>query len=423
MITTERPPAGPGVPPGIAPAARAVLDALPDVVLVIDGAATITFLNRAVERLLGHRLAVWLGRSVLDIVHPDDVAGVWSSIGSLEQKSAGTPIEVRIRDATGRWRWMEVVGTNGFGDLAVAGLVCVARDITERRRLEIDAGDAARSQVVMQVAPTLMLLVDRRGTITSVNGAVTRLLGHDPTHLVGRPLPGFVDAPSAASLLEALDRLRRPAQRAVLEVGMRSADRSAPVVPVRLELVDLTSDPLVGSIVVCGHDITDLHVAREELEHLARHDALTGAANRRLLTERMEQLLACGHDFSVHFIDLDGFKPVNDRLGHEAGDELLRLTARRLQHQVRPGDLVVRLGGDEFVVVAPGIVDPAATRALATRLEQALTMRFHLSSGEVALGASLGVATSCGHTTPHSVLAAADAEMYAVKSRRRARAG
>src|SRR5690606_28724058 len=126
---------------------------------------------------LGWRHEEWLGRSVADVVHPDDLMQVASSIVSMQGKEVGTPVEVRVRDAGGAWHWVEVVGVNALDDPAVGGLVVVARDITQRRMWEVAGTDIARFQQVVQMAPSITLLLDGEGRVLSVNGAFTRLLG------------------------------------------------------------------------------------------------------------------------------------------------------------------------------------------------------------------------------------------------------
>ena len=395
-----------------------LIDSLPDLVIVIGADGNIRYLNAMVEPALGWRRDEWIGRSILDIVHPDDVGGALSSITALQGHEFGTPVEMRVVDVAGKWHWMEVIGANRLADDELSGLVCVARDITRRRMWEIAGDDVARFQQVVQHAASITLLVDESGVVASVSAAFARLLGHDPSTVVGRSLADFVVDPHRSRWDDTVRRLVSGRRGNSVELSMLRAIGGDPR-PIRFELVNLLDDPVVGGIVVSGHDLTDLQQARDELEHLARHDALTGLANRTLLLDGIEQFLSVGEPVAVVFIDLDRFKPVNDLYGHEAGDAVLRHVAARLLQIVRPGDTVARVGGDEFVVLAPNVHSSSAARHFAERIEAELTAPFVLDFGTVHIGASVGVSISDSESTVVSLLADADVQMYDAKSGRR----
>ncbi|MCU1387571.1 MAG: hypothetical protein JWL72_909, partial [Ilumatobacteraceae bacterium] len=179
---------------------RAVLDGVADLVFVLGADGALLDINDTASKLLGWPRAAWLGRSVLDLVHPDDAAMAISSIAALQDKQVGTPIELRVGDSTGGWHWMEVIGTNHLREDGLSGLLCVARDITQRRMWEVAGNDTARLQQIVQHAPSITMLLDADGVVSSVNVAFTRMLGHDPSVVVGSPLAEFVDPRSLADL-------------------------------------------------------------------------------------------------------------------------------------------------------------------------------------------------------------------------------
>ncbi|MBK9969375.1 MAG: EAL domain-containing protein [Acidimicrobiaceae bacterium] len=397
----------------------ALVQNIPDSLVVVDSAINLVFVNQAGVELLGWKAEDWHGRSLLELVHPDDVAVMVSSATTVLGKSHGTPVEVRVRCADDSWRRVEIVGRDAFDHPGVRGLVIMVRDITQRRMWEVAAGDTAVFQQLVQHGSSITLLLDDAGRISSVNAAFTRLLGHDPSLTVDHCLVEFCAPGSAADLETAVELARSSGSVTSCEVAMRNSDPTVPPRPIRFEIVNLLDDPVIGGFVVTGHDVSDLHRARRSLEHLARHDALTGLANRSVLIEQLEQIIATRQPTAAVFIDLDRFKPVNDLFGHEAGDELLCEVSERLRRVVRQGDLVARVGGDEFVVLAVGVDDLATGQAFCDRIDASLAEPYLLADGPVRLTASVGLALRDAESTVTGLLADADLAMYEAKAERR----
>ena len=190
--------------------------------------------------------------------------------------------------------------------------------------------------------------------------------------------------------------------------------------------VNLLDDPTVAGIVANVHDVTDRQRAEEELTHRAFHDSLTGLANRALFLDRVEHAVhrsvRSGTDVAVLYLDIDGFKTVNDSRGHESGDEVLREIARRLLSTVRAGDTVARLGGDEFAI----LIDQAGlfgndACAAADRILEALKPPMQLDENCVVLSASIGITHGDSDATASSMLRDADIAMYQSKSNGKSR--
>ena len=259
------------------------------------------------------------------------------------------------------------------------------------------------------------------GRCAASAAAFARLLGHDPELVVGRPLIDWVTDSQrtrvAAAIVDACRRTTISTFEATLHHrdGVRS-------VPLEFNVVNLLDDPVVEGLVVTAYDISPLREAQDSLEFLATHDPLTQLANRSLLVERIDTALTHVADrgpLTVFFLDLDRFKPVNDLLGHEAGDHLLREVAQRLATVARGDDTVARLGGDEFVIVAEGVESLATVQAIARRIEISLSEPYNLAAGKVQVFASVGFARSDETSTADSLLADADGAMYSVKAERR----
>jgi diguanylate cyclase (GGDEF)-like protein len=167
-----------------------------------------------------------------------------------------------------------------------------------------------------------------------------------------------------------------------------------------------------------SRSVTANVMLRHHLTRAAQHDALTGLANRRLLEERLGQALSGepARWIAVHYLDLDRFKPVNDRFGHAIGDALLKAVVGRLEGLSRPGDLVARVGGDEFVVLQANPAQPGEAELLARRMVRALSLPFDIAGHDIRIGASIGVAIAPGDGRDATTLiASADAALYRAK--------
>ncbi len=182
----------------------------------------------------------------------------------------------------------------------------------------------------------------------------------------------------------------------------------------------LAGGDVAEGAVVAHEDITERRLAEEAAAHLALHDPLTGLPNRRLLWDRLEHALSRaareGTAVAVLYLDLEGFKAVNDSFGHEAGDRLLVAVAGRLRGCLRVVDTAARLGGDEFVVVLEGVRGKGEALALAVRIARALEGPFSVGGAERTVAASMGVALSTlPHKHPEELVRSADLAMYRSK--------
>lgn len=392
-----------------------VLDTLGDLVLVIDTDGTIAWANERAEERTGWTRSEWLGRSVLDLVHPDDLPLVMVSLESMSKRSeTGLLIDVRVADASGGWRYYEVRGAR----VPDGRISIVARDVTDRRSLELSADDDARFRAMVHYSAALTILVDATGHVLTANGAITRLLGLDPEHVVGRLLTDLVtDGSSSPFALDLARALLAP--KAVIETAFPGPDGD----PVHIEFhsVNLLDDPVVRGVILSGHDVTQLVEVRQTLERLENRDALTGLANREALARRLDHLLAdpvVASRTAVLFGDLDRFRPVNELFGHEAGDALLVEVAARIRRAVPPDALVARFGADEFVVAVSDVASYGAVASLAARLERSVSGPVQVGRSSVPVRISVGFALGGGRSA-EQVLADADAAMNVVKAERR----
>jgi diguanylate cyclase (GGDEF)-like protein/PAS domain S-box-containing protein len=397
---------------------RGLLDVavwLPDAVVVVDASARLIWANDAAERLFGVDSARLLGTDGLVFVHPDDREFALVSLTSIQGKIVGTPIEVRVQTSDG-WRLVEIIGANLLDRPSVNGLVLCMRDLTERRRWEVASDEVGKFRSLVHHAASVTMLLDAAGRIESVSAAITRLLGHDQELVEGRPLVEFVRnldrGAMAAALARAVDAPSWSTSPTVVEVELLRRGGTE-TIPFELSIVNLLDDPTVGGLVVSGHDITQLRATRDALEEFTAFDPLTGLPNRATLRAHLERRLD-NPTTAVVFLDLDGFRPINEQFGQGTGDEILRLIAERLQSSVRKGDVVARYGGDEFVVLA-AISAPEELERLATRLAAGVEDPIELPEGTFCLSASVGLAYPGPGDTASALLGRADAAMYIAK--------
>jgi diguanylate cyclase (GGDEF)-like protein/PAS domain S-box-containing protein len=292
-------------------------------------------------------------------------------------------------------------------------------------RRDADATLERSAERLRQVGTVFERIADAIATtdvhrrIVSVNPAFTALTGWAPAEVLGRDADALLhDPPHPQGFWDTLEHAPDGQWRG--QVGLRCRDGRRLVVLQTASRVPEDEDATVRYVLSCA-DLTSMHVAQQALSFLAHHDALTGLPNRSLLEERLDQELLRArrlrHGVALLFIDLDGFKAINDSLGHAAGDQLLQEVGRRLRASIRDVDTAARLGGDEFVVVMTDLGRPEVASRLVTTLRRQLALPVELGDHTVTVSASIGVAVFPQQGTDRATLMkAADAAMYAAKA-------
>ena len=296
-------------------------------------------------------------------------------------------------------------------------LVTIYTDVTERRA---SAEREQLAQVVFNHTPAGIIVTDENHRVLSLNPAASGMTGRSAGELLGSSVFDLILAEDDWKQDQLLSTLGlHGAWRG--EVSLKRNDNESFPASLRTNRVEENHGGLPRHYIWIFADITERKETEARMQHIAQHDSLTGLPNRLALLMRLAQLLpeARRHEWKIGimFIDLDRFKIINDTLGHQVGDEMLREVACRLSNVVRETDFVARLGGDEFVVILPGINNPADAALVASKIVNALSTPIEAEGHELHTSPSIGISIFPDDGPDgDSILKNADTAMYHAKA-------
>jgi diguanylate cyclase (GGDEF)-like protein/PAS domain S-box-containing protein len=386
--------------------------------IVTDAELNNVHVSPSVAEMLGYEPEEILQLDGLELLHPEDAAAARQVVDRVISEPHRTERFVaRFRHKMGHWRWVEESLTNCLMDPDIGGLVASLHDITE----QVETQQAlrlseARYRAIVETA--------QEGIVATGTDGMTLFANDKLAHILGLSLHDLYQADARALLrcdtgVEASGASVQDEDGPVsYETTYAHPDGDERILSVACSRPEIDGhDTSLGTLWMVS-DVTAARQAETTLRHQALHDPLTGLPNRYLLLDRLDmadarQRRADAPSTAVLFLDLDGFKSVNDRLGHEAGDELLVELASRLTSAVRATDTVGRLGGDEFAVICE---DTSAEGAMlvASRLHDALLEPIVVMQDPLQVSASIGIAM-CPPNDFSDLLRLADAAMYTAK--------
>lgn len=366
---------------------RGLVELSPDGVVISQG-GYIVFANPRASAILGARKPDdLLGRHIMNFVHPDYHSIAEQRIQQIMQGGSVAVMEQQFVRVDGELVDVEVCSVMVAYD-GKPSLQSVFLDITSRKQAD---EDSRFKSMLLDRATDSVFVHDLSGKFVYVNEAAYKDRGYTKEELMAMSLQDLNSPESAKHVAERVSLVKKQGS-AIIEATHIKKDGTLMPVEVHAMLIERNGKEFLVGI---ARDMTERKLAEEKAEYLAYYDSLTGLPNRLLLNDRLSLALAHAHRskemLSLMYLDLDSFKTINDTLGHDMGDRLLRDVAERLQRCLREGDTVARIGGDEFVVLLPQISSTDDVAKVAEKVIEQLKPSFDYDGRELHITTSIGI--------------------------------
>jgi diguanylate cyclase (GGDEF)-like protein/PAS domain S-box-containing protein len=390
-----------------------------DLVVRVDSQGNRKYISPSASEILGWNLDE-LREERWDLIHVDDRASLMVAMAKLRVEGGAATVVYRVQHRDGRYIWIEAHArlvpspNNQTPDIIYSG-----RDISRRIKAEQDlARNQRRLRAIADNTPAFVVHVNMDERYTFANAYAGKMLGVHPGVLIGRSMREVAGQDVYAEIKPRIDAVLR-GETVTFETERDYA--GAHFFFQCTYLPDRAPDGELVGFYAMIFDISNLKLAEHKLEKLARHDSLTGLANRFCFNERMELAVARRQrnpaPIALLYLDIDHFKEINDTLGHAVGDAILIEFARRLSECVRETDLVARLGGDEFVVLLEDIDMPAVAQSIARKLIEKLSTGIGVDGKYVPVTTSIGIAfRSWTISSSDQLMKFADDALYEAKA-------
>jgi diguanylate cyclase (GGDEF)-like protein/PAS domain S-box-containing protein len=385
-----------------------------DIIVIISAAGVVRFISPSVEAVLGFSSGEIINRHVDEFVHPEDQPRL--ALADLLVGGAPDKFEFRMTHKAGGYRDIEMICRNLTDNPAIGGIVLNGRDLTERK-----LSDDKLRLTAKVFSNTLegILITDVDGNIIDVNEAFCTTSGYACDELIGQNPRILQSGMQSGSFYESMWQSILTTGHWAGELWNRKKEGELYVEWLSISAI-ANEAGRVTHYAGISSDITLTKHHEKQLERIAHYDALTGIPNRTLLGDRMKQAIARTareqNMMAVCYLDLDGFKPINDSMGHEAGDRVLIEIAQRIENTIRGDDTVARLGGDEFVILLLGLERGEECSMTLNRLLAAISEPIDIAFKPFVLSASIGVSIyPLDDEDTDTLLRHADQAMYVAK--------
>jgi diguanylate cyclase (GGDEF)-like protein/PAS domain S-box-containing protein len=406
---------------------RLVVDNMTDVITVMDMNLRFTYVSPSIMRLRGYTPEEAMAQTLEQMMTPESqqiVVKAFEEEMALETSGSADPGRSRIleleeyrKDGSIVWSEDHLSFVRDEAQKAV-GIISLTRDITERKRAEAVLRESEERYRSLFENANEAIFVAQDGRLVFLNPMTSRLIGYSSEELMGRSFLDFIHPDDQNMVIENyLKRLK--GEDFQTRYTFRYLAKNGAIRWMEIGAVLIKWDGRPATLNFCT-DITEQKHAAEKIRQLAYHDSLTGLPNRKLFSDRLGIALAQARrnqkDVAVTMLDLDHFKDVNDTLGHDVGDLLLKSAAERLSAALRKGDTVARFGGDEFVLILPDLKGTEDAVQVAQKIVESFRKPFLIDTHQLIVTTSIGI-TVCPNdgTDENMLLKNADIAMYQAK--------
>ncbi len=358
------------------------------------------------------------------LVHPEDFWRTEAAVAAhLAHLTGRYDCEFRMRHSQGHWIWVHSSGQvkSWNPDGTARRMFGTYLDISERKEAQLRLEESEQTQrLLYEATPAMLYSIDAQGALLSVSNLFAQALGYTREEMLGQKPTAFMTAESAQFALHTVfPEFQRTGS--IRNVAYQLVRRDGQVMDVLISAElqrDADGAPLRS--LSCVTDVSQLKAREAELARVAHFDSLTNLPNRRLLSDRLKQSLLradrSGRSAAICFLDLDGFKEVNDQFGHSVGDQVLIGVTQHLCTVLRADDTLARLGGDEFVLLLSDIASPMECAQILERVLEAASRTVMVEGQRLSLSVSIGVSLyPSDNADPDILLRHADMAMYQAK--------